>query len=83
MRTPGYTIPHFGPRIPIVKSNDFSHYKFEHGELERIWEIVGPSAVLNMRRTPITHLWKVITMAYLEGLHHGSEIEKERHAKQT
>jgi hypothetical protein len=78
MRRKGYIAPQFGPPVPIIKNGDFSQFNFEREDIERAWEIIGPSVVRNLRLVRADQLWKVITFAYLEGLHHGSEIEKSR-----
>lgn len=39
--------------------------------LEDAWQVVGPSVERNMSRAP---LWRVIAMAYVEGLIHGAAI---------
>lgn len=71
---------HFGPSIPIVPVGDFSKFNLPKGSLEDAWQIVGPSAEKNMRknfRGQCLELWEVIAAAYLEGLHHGSSLQKE------
>lgn len=62
------------PYIPIVKVSDFSKARFSEDELKSMWEIVGPSVHRNLSQN--LELWKVITMAYFEGLMHGSGIMK-------
>jgi hypothetical protein len=64
-----------GP-VPVVPIGDFSKIYLK-GQLEELWTIIGPSVELNIARLP---LWKVITMAYLEGAMHGSQmVEDERY----
>ena len=66
------------PVVPIQKFNRVRN-KARHEKLEELWEIIGPSAELNMRKLP---MWKVITMAYFEGCVHGSQMaedEKNEH----
>lgn len=71
-----------GPKpIPVVPIQKFTRVrnKAHHEGLEELWEIIGPSVELNMRQLP---MWKVITMAYLEGCVHGSQMvedEKNEH----
>lgn len=76
MRRKGYIPAQFGPLVPIVPRDDFTIFRFEREQLERAWEIIGPSAIKNLHVCRADQLWKVITFAYLEGLHHGSEIER-------
>ena len=42
--------------------------------LDAAWQLVGPSAQLNLNRVPIE---RVIAAAYLEGVNHGIVIAKE------
>lgn len=65
-----------GPKIPLVPIGDFTKCPLTSAELEQLWRITGPSAALNLRSNP---LWRVITMAYFEGLMHGAGLEAERH----
>jgi hypothetical protein len=70
----------FGPApIPIVPRSDFSKSRLTTEQCRDLWRIVGPSAAMNLDRAP---LWKVIVMAYFEGLMHGAGIEAERHTIQ-
>jgi len=69
----------FGPPVPVVPIPDFSKMGLTIEQFEAAWSIVGPSVEKNMRRNfkgQCLELWQVITVAYLEGLHHGSEIAK-------
>ena len=70
---------HVGPKpIPVVPIGQFSKASGKtHNEmLEDLWEIIGPSVELNLRKLP---LWKVITMAYFEGSIHAIQmIEDEK-----
>ena len=66
----------FGPPIPVVPTKDFTKMGFKHEELKRLWEIIGPSVERNMNAE--VPMWQIITMAYLEGLNHGSGLERER-----
>lgn len=72
--------PHFipfGPSVEIVPVTDFSRMSLSAQQWADAWRIVGPSAAKNMtgnmKRGPL-ELWQVIAAAYLEGLHHGSEL---------
>lgn len=69
--------PHFvqfGPAIPVVPLRDFSKMGLTHEQWADAWHICGPSAGKNLERL---ELWQVIASAYLEGLQHGSEMQKE------
>ncbi len=71
----------FGPAIPIVPIGDFSKMRMSRDQMADAWSIIGPSAQQNMSRNfkgQCLELWQVIAAAYLEGLHHGSELEKEK-----
>ena len=73
-----YRKPHFvsfGPPIPVVPIGDFSKIGLTDDQWAAAWQLCGPSAGQNMRRL---ELWQVIASAYLEGLHHGSAIQKEK-----
>lgn len=78
MRRKGYIAPQFGPPVPIIKNADFSSMGLTREDIERAWEVIGPSVVRNLHLVRADQLWKVITFAYIEGLHHGSEIERNR-----
>lgn len=52
--------------VDIVPIRQFSEIR--GGDLERAWELCGPSAEWNLKNGP---LWTVIAAAYLEGLNHG------------
>lgn len=70
-----------GPAIPVVPVGDFSRLRLTRDQWAEVWTIVGPSAERNLargRHGPM-ELWQVICAAYLEGLSHGSSIERERH----
>jgi hypothetical protein len=72
----------FGPDMPVVPIGDFSRMSLTEKQWADAWRICGPSAEQNMRRgwkRPPLELWQVIASAYLEGLHHGASIERERH----
>lgn len=63
-----------GPRpIPVVPIQNFTKAggKTHNEMLESLWEIIGPSVELNLRKLP---LWKVITMAYFEGSVHAVQM---------
>ena len=61
-----------GPFIEVPSGNHFS--KLPSGiDLNAVWGIVGPSVERNMRALP---LWKVIAMAYVEGLQHGAALSQ-------
>lgn len=63
-----------GPRpIPVVPIGNFTKAggKTHNEMLESLWEIIGPSVELNLRKLP---LWKVITMAYFEGSVHAVQM---------
>lgn len=65
---------HLGPKpIPLVPIGQFTKAGgAKHNEtLESLWEIIGPSVELNLRKLP---LWKVITMAYFEGSVHAVQM---------
>ncbi len=67
--------PRFGPRtVPSVPITQFKKYEIAVSKLEEVWELIAPSFELNVNRLP---LWKVITMAYLEGVLHGSQMKEE------
>lgn len=78
-----YKKPHyvqFGPPIELVSVSDFSRFALTKEQFEEAWAVVGPSAERNMRRDyrgRCLEMWQVITAAYLEGLHHGSEMMRE------
>lgn len=69
----------FGPEMPIVPVGDFSQWKLSKEDWNRAWQLCGPSAEKNMmgRMRRRMELWQVIAAAYLEGLYHGSGIERE------
>ena len=63
-----------GPRpVPVVPIQQFTRAggKTHNEMLENLWEIIGPSVELNLRKLP---LWKVITMAYFEGSVHAVQM---------
>ena len=72
----------FGPRpisiVPISRfeklSSKYLNGKNPNEMLEELWEIIGPSAELNLKRLP---LWKVIAMAYFEGCIHTNQMLNE------
>lgn len=53
--------------IETVPIRTFS--KIRGRALESAWQMVGPSAELNVARGP---LWVAIAAAYIEGLNHGA-----------
>ena len=59
--------------MPLVPVGHFS--RLSSKDLETVWQVCGPAAVYNLQRDP---LWKAIAAAYIEGLQHGSEIERQR-----
>lgn len=75
--------PHFmrfGPPIPIVPITHFSKQRLTRDQWADAWSLCGPSVERNMRggfNRPPLELWKVIASAYLEGLHHGSQLMQE------
>lgn len=74
----------FGPPIPVVPVGDFSQMRMTDQQWADAWHLCGPSAARNLsgaRRGRSLELWQVIASAYLEGLQHGVEIERERHAQ--
>lgn len=61
-----------GPFVDMPPGSEFS--KLPRGvDLGAIWGVVGPSVERNMRSLP---LWKVIAMAYVEGLQHGAALSQ-------
>lgn len=62
------------PTVPIQKFTKIRNAEI-HKQIEELWSIIGPSAELNLARLP---LWKVITMAYIEGVMHGSQMKEEQ-----
>jgi len=58
--------------IPVVPITDFTKAKFTEEQFNEIWSIVGVSAEKNLNTCP---LWKVICMAYIEGLNHGAGLK--------
>jgi hypothetical protein len=62
-----------GCAIESVPLRNFSKFKGDIN-FEDVWKLCGPSAERNLSKVPV---WKVICAAYLEGLHHGSEILKD------
>lgn len=65
-----------GPAIPVVPVGDFAKFRLTEEQWADAWRVIGPSVERNMsggRHGPLP-LWKIICAAYLEGLHHGSEI---------
>lgn len=71
-----------GPKaVPSTSIGEFSKLNRPGSNqmLEDLWEIIGPSVELNLRKLP---LWKVITMAYFEGSVHAIQmIEDENNGK--
>lgn len=70
--------------MPIVPVGDFSRMRLTPDQWSDAWSIVGPSAEMNMRRDRhgrCLELWQVIASAYLEGLQHGAEIQREKERK--
>lgn len=65
--------------LPVVPMKDFSRITAEKPLLDA-WILVGPSVSHNIEKLPI---WKVIAMAYLEGLEHGSSLERSKHESAT
>ncbi|MBZ5761529.1 hypothetical protein LAV84_18565 [Rhizobium sp. VS19-DR104.2] len=65
----------FGPDIPLVRAKDFSVMSLTREQWEDVWKVVGPSVEKNMQKC-VPH-WMLIAAAYLEGIHHGSELAKE------
>ena len=69
-----------GPKaVPNAPISAFTKARKFNGKpmdelLEEIWELVGPSFELNMRRLP---LWKVVAMAYFEGALHAAQMMEE------
>lgn len=75
---------HFGPSIEFVPRKDFHSVRLETKDLEDVWSrIIGPTAEKNIGQG--LDMWKVITLAYLEGLSHGpalvelSNLKEETH----
>lgn len=64
-----------GPAFDYVPYGDFSSVRIKEKEMIGLWNIVGPSVALNLERD--LPLWKVITMAYVEGLNHGAGLQQE------
>lgn len=64
-----------GPSIPLVPVTHFSKLRMTRQQWEDAWHLVGPSVDRNIWKQP---LWMVIAAAYVEGVHHGSSIAKER-----
>ena len=65
----------FGPKeIKIIPRKEFKTIRPHTAQLADIWEIIGPSVELNLDRLP---LWKVITMAYIEGCYHGQQLAED------
>lgn len=60
---------------PHVEMPPASHFTRLNGkvDLHDVWKIVGPSVARNVHSLP---LWKVIAMAYLEGLQHGAAMSE-------
>lgn len=70
---------YFAPTIPTIPITHFSRLPIDRKQFQEFWRICGPTAERNMMRGfPI---WEVITAAYLEGLQHGSAIQRELTAK--
>ena len=71
---------HFGPSIEQVPRKDFSKVRVETKDLEDVWSrIIGPSVEVNLGQG--LDMWKVITLAYLEGLSHGSALKEMQDVK--
>lgn len=68
----------FGPPIPLVPIRDFSRQRLTREQWEDLWSICGPSVERNMagRAGRRLELWQIIAAAYLEGLHHGSALDR-------
>lgn len=60
-----------GPSAPVVPFSHFSKIRLKESEWEALWSVCGPSVARNLGHT---ELWKVIAMAYLEGLNHGAGL---------
>ena len=65
---------HLGPSVPVVPYPHFSKIRLKEPEWEALWSVCGPTAARNL---PHLELWKVIAMAYLEGLNHGAGLARE------
>ena len=61
-----------GPVVDVAPIRDFTRCR--NAAIEAAWQLVGPSARLNLDRQPI---WRVIAAAYLEGVNHGVGIATE------
>ena len=55
-----------GPAVKLVPIRHFQ--RLTRSDMTVAWQIVGPSAALNLRRYP---LWMTIAAAYAEGVEHG------------
>lgn len=64
----------FGP-CTIPNTGPLDKLRLSREQLMNAWRLVGPSASRNIEKLP---LWKVIVCAYVEGLHHGAEVTKEK-----
>ena len=67
-----------GPAVPAHPVTDFTAERLPKAMLEDAWRIVGPTVERNMNKHHPLQLWQIIAAAYLEGLEHGSEMERER-----
>jgi hypothetical protein len=74
MRTKSAHHIHFGPAIPVVPVRDFSRLPFTREEMAEVWKVCGPSVEQNLRKG--LEMWQIITAAYIEGISHGSAIER-------
>ena len=64
-----------GPPVPRVDIRDFSKHTVPEKIALGMWEIIGPSVKHHLAAN--LPLWKIITFAYMEGVMHGSGLEKE------
>lgn len=73
--------PTFAMLAPIaIDEVKLSKLHIKTEDLEKLWAITGATSEKNLVKLP---LWKVICIAYLEGLHHGAGVEREKHDLKT
>ena len=60
-----------GDVVDIVPIKNFT--RCSSAALDAAWQLVGPSAQLNLNRVPIQ---RVIAAAYLEGVNHGAGVAR-------
>jgi hypothetical protein len=60
------------PDIPLIPEKDFDNVVKEYKEFKEMWEIIGPTLHINLKRD--VPLWKAVTMCYMQGIKNGMKI---------